>query len=346
MKRMKKDTYLQYLIKYLGICLLMLLSFWLGAQDTFSITAVDPETGQVGTAGASCLDDGDIAGGVSIIADILPGKGAINTQSYWNPTNQANARIRMEAGDSPEVIMNWLENNDAQGNPAIRQYGAASFDEQGNPAAAAFTGVNCLDYKNHIVGEHYAIQGNILLGQEILDSMQSRFLAENGSLAEKLMAALQGANVPGADTRCASQFTSSESAYLMVANPMDHPDSLYLEIIIGSTPFGSEPIDALQESFDEWLLSNTFDPEIDGKHLKVYPNPANTELYVDWEGSTNDSEVSFKLFTRSGEVLKEHKLTSSKERLSLEEINTSGLYFYQLLIRGKHVKSGLLTIEK
>ena len=61
---------------------------------------------------------------------------------------------------------------------------------------------NCFDYKNHIIGDHYAIQGNILLGQSILDSMESRFLNTSGSLSEKLMASLQGAKVIGADTRC------------------------------------------------------------------------------------------------------------------------------------------------
>lgn len=295
----------------------LLLFLTIQSQDTFSIVAVDPETGQVGTAGASCLDDSDIAGGVSIIGDLIPGKGAINTQSYWHPTNQQNARIRMESGDSPEEIMSWLEANDIQGTPLVRQYGAADFDENGNPRSAAYTGSECFDYKNHIIGENYAIQGNILLGQEILDSMQTRFLAENGSLAEKLMAALQGANVPGADTRCASQFTSSESSFIKVAQIDDDPDSLYLDIVVGSTPFGSEPIDALQDLFDAWLVTNV--EIIDAvEFVKVYPNPANTSVTFEIDQSYMSNDVRIDIIDRQGKFILSFPIVESTQVISLE----------------------------
>lgn len=73
------------------------------SQDTFSIVALDTITGEIGSAGASCLDGSQIAGGAIIISDLLPGRGAIHTQSYWNATNQANARMRMEEGLSPQI---------------------------------------------------------------------------------------------------------------------------------------------------------------------------------------------------------------------------------------------------
>ena len=59
------------------------------AQATFSIVAVDPATGEVGSAGASCIS------GSIIISDVHPGVGVIHTQSYWNAANQNNARNRM-----------------------------------------------------------------------------------------------------------------------------------------------------------------------------------------------------------------------------------------------------------
>ena len=49
---------------------------------TFSIVAVDTTTGEVGSAGGSC-----IAGSI-IISDIHPGVGAIHTQSYYLSANQ------------------------------------------------------------------------------------------------------------------------------------------------------------------------------------------------------------------------------------------------------------------
>ena len=102
-------------MKVLRITFLLLATLpYLTAQDTFSIVAVDSITGEVGSAGASCLDNIQFpgSGGAYIISDILPGKGAIHTQSYYNATNQANARLKMEEGLSPEEVLLWLKNND------------------------------------------------------------------------------------------------------------------------------------------------------------------------------------------------------------------------------------------
>jgi len=232
---------------------LLLSTVHLMAQDTFSIVAVDSVTGEVGSAGASCLDDSQIAGGVLIISDVHPGQGAIHTQAYWNSTNQNNASAMMDAGDSPQTIMNFLIFNDAQSNATIRQYGIADLDSSGSPRTAAYTGNNTNDYKNHIIGPYYTIQGNILLGQQILDSMESRFLNEEGNLGCKLMAALQGANVAGADTRCLSEGVSSLSAFLRVARPQDTTGTLYMDLRVVETPFGMEPIDSVQTLFDIFM---------------------------------------------------------------------------------------------
>ena len=112
--------------------------------STFSIVAVDLNNGQVGSAGASCI------GGSIIISDVHPGLGVIHTQSWWNPSNQTNASNLMEQGYSPDEIINWLIQNDVQNNPSDRQYGVVDLVNGGR--SAAFTGENCYDYKNHILG--------------------------------------------------------------------------------------------------------------------------------------------------------------------------------------------------
>ena len=116
------------------------------AQDTFSIVAVDLATGQVGSAGATCLDDNQIAGGAVIISDVIPDIGAIHTQSYWIPANQNAAHDQVVNGLSPEELMAWLEDNDAENNPAVRQYGMADLvtgtarAQPRSPATIALTG--------------------------------------------------------------------------------------------------------------------------------------------------------------------------------------------------------------
>lgn len=241
-------------MKYWKIALLCLLMSGgaVSAQHTFSIVAIDTVTGEIGSAGATCLD-GSFGGGAVIISDILPGRGAIHTQAFWNPSNQQNARARMEAGDDANQIISWLIGNDAQADPTIRQYGVVAIDQNGIVTADGYTGVSTNDYKNHVVGPTYAIQGNILLGQQILDSMESRFLNTQGSLAERLMASMQGANVPGADTRCLPSGVSSFTSFLRVSRPSDFGGVYYRDHQINSTPAnGVDPIDALQALFDAW----------------------------------------------------------------------------------------------
>ena len=218
------------------------------SQDTFSIVAVDPENQEVGSAGASCIN------GSIIISDIHPGIGAIHTQSYWNSTNQNNASDLMDQGYSPEEIIEYLIESDSQGNPSIRQYGVVDLADGGR--SAAFTGENCYNYKNHIFGQTYSIQGNILLGQEVLDLMEMNFLNTSGSLATRLMAAMQGAKIPGADTRCLSYGLSSLSAFIRVAKETNSEDSLYLHLNVNNTQDGIDPIDTLQDLFDVWYAEN------------------------------------------------------------------------------------------
>jgi uncharacterized Ntn-hydrolase superfamily protein len=213
--------------------------------STFSIVAVDLNNGQVGSAGASCI------GGSIIISDIHPGVGAIHTQSYWSGYNQIMASNLMDSGLSPDEIISYLIENDVNNNPSIRQYGIVDIYEGGR--SAAYTGENCMDYKNHILGINYAIQGNILLNEQVLINIENNFNTTIGTLSDKLMAALQGANIPGADSRCLDNGTSSLSAFIRVAEPFDEPDNFLLDLNINNTNNNQEPIDLLQDLYNEWL---------------------------------------------------------------------------------------------
>jgi uncharacterized Ntn-hydrolase superfamily protein len=280
-------------MKNIILFILILFSQVLRSQDTFSIVAVDTITGEIGSAGASCIDESQIEGGALIISDVIPGRGAIHTQSYWNSNNQQNAHARMVEGLSPQEIIDWLSTHDAQNNPAVRQYGIVDFDSSGHARSAGFTGVNCLDYKNHITGPNYSIQGNILLGQQILDSIESRFLNTEGSFAEKMMAALQGAKVIGADTRCTANGTSSLSAFIRVARTEDLIGGFYCDLNVPSLPAGMEPIDSLQTLFNAWLETVIgIDERQSESEVLIYPNPASDFFIVDSRQLTAGSRQS------------------------------------------------------
>lgn len=305
-----------------AIALLVARSFS-SAQDTFSIIAVDPETGEVGSAGASCVD-ASAFGGVILLNDIIPGRGGVNAQAaVCLPVhiNLVNAMARMEEGLSPTEIIEWLVENDAcsSGNHTNRQYGIADFDADGNPRAAAYTGASCIPYAGHRVGSNYAIQGNVLLGAQILDSMEARFLAEEGPLAKKLMAALQGANVAGADTRCMAQGTSSRSAFLRVAKPDDQPGDFWLELNVVLTPTGVEPIDSLQKLFDAWWQTvNAGEDHASPSPIRIWPNPTSDQLTIECEPSLAPS-VKLLIYDTIGHLLLERPLSPGRQIVELDK---------------------------
>ena len=270
---MRKTTTMRKTTFILLLFLFITVSY---GQHTFSIVAVDPVTGEIGSAGATCIAAED---GAQAISDIVLGVGAIHTQSFYSPTNQNNARTRMIAGDTPEEIMQWLQDNDVSNDPSARQYTAVTLND-GDPLSAAFTGPNCFEEFIHVTGPNYSIAGNILISEDVVTDMETAFLNTEGTLAEKLMAALQGAKRPGADVRCLDEGISSASAFIRVADPSDTDSSygnLSLDLNVWITSEIFEPIDELQILFDQAL--STEDPFL-VTGVSVYPNPSQGELFI------------------------------------------------------------------
>lgn len=297
------------------------------AQVAFSIVAVDPETGEVGSAGASCLDMDTEGFTAAIIADVLPGVGVINSQGYWNGANQLNARAKMQEGFSPQEIMDWLADNDDENNAKVRQYGAADFDDNGAARTASFTGFECFDFKDQKVGVDYAIQGNYMLGPQILDGMEANFFNTNGSLAEKLMAAMQGAKTVGADVRCFPDGVSSRSAYLKVARPNDDINNLYLDLLIPATPQGVDPIDALQELFDGTVTTSTNDIS-QTTQPSVFPNPSKGQLQIRWQEAATSS-FAFTIANSFGQTVVENNFQADYHTVDLADL-PAGIYFWTI----------------
>ena len=299
------------------------------AQDTFSIVAVDKETGEVGGAGATCLDIEEERVSVEVISDIFPGRGAIHTQASYIPANQNRARLELLGGSSPQEVIEYMQTFDVQNNPQARQYGIADFDPNGEPRAAAFTGVNCFDIKHHIVGDYYAIQGNILLDSTILLKMEENFLQTTGSLADRLMAAMQGAKVPGADSRCLIDGVSSRSAVFRVAKPDDVYGNPYIDLLIPVTPDGVDPIDALQSAYDEWKATSGAIKKFEEAGIQLFPNPMNGNFRVEIPEDFSFDNTNLKIFDLTGKVVLERQLTSLKTQLKMIS-NPNGMYFIRI----------------
>jgi uncharacterized Ntn-hydrolase superfamily protein len=237
---------------------------------------------------------------------------------------------------SPQQILDSLIAHDAQNNPTVRQYGIIDLINGGRNVA--YTGTNCINWKGHLIDSNhtFTIQGNILLGSQIIDSMKARFLRQQGSLAQKLMAALQGAKVVGADTRCASRGTSSQSAFIRVAKPGDTLGTLYLNLKVLNAPVNRDPIDSLQVLFNGWMTNTlNYENQIPDNMIlyQNYPNPFNPSTNIKFSINKN-SYVTIKIFDVSGKEIT--NLLSSQLNSGTYIINwepyklPSGVYYYRL----------------
>ncbi|MCH7785848.1 MAG: DUF1028 domain-containing protein, partial [Bacteroidetes bacterium] len=224
--------------------------------DTFSIVAYDEATGEVGGAGCSCY-----GGTIDFLSDlVLDGSnnilGGIHTQAAYTGGNQATARTRMLAGDTPQQIIDYVTANDSGGGPATRQYGIVGFNGA-TIETAGYTGSSNGFWAGNITGNsngfYYAIQGNILDTNDqidILNDIESAFVNTTGTLADKLMAALQGAKRVGGDNRCTynTRGMSGRAAFVKVLRPGD--STPYIDISVYPNFNYYEPIDDLQCSYD------------------------------------------------------------------------------------------------
>jgi len=281
------------------------------------------------------------------MGDFIPGIGVIHTQAAWNHLNQENAHNWMMMGLSPQQIIDSLVANDVSGNPTTRQYGIVDYNG-GHSRSAAYTGSNCQDYKNDTARFNYSIQGNILMGQQILDSMQSRFLNTPGTLADRLMAALQGAKVVGADTRCAEHNTSSQSAFLRMANMNDSPDSLYLDLWMAypqnySGIFPVDPIDSLQTLYDIW--KTTLSARGKGikpmRTVKIYRND-NGAVIFDFTLCREYSSAQLMIYDIIGRELASERITSRIMKINIPGSASGQVLLFRvikqdqtLLVKGK-----------
>ena len=168
--------------------------------STFSIVAADPKTGEVGVAVASRF----FAVG-TVVPHARAGVGAVATQSYANTTFGKHGLSLLSQGSSPEKVLEVLLGNDKGRNK--RQVGLVS----ASGASASYTGTSCNAWAGGRSGPNYAVQGNILTGEEVVAAMEKAFLSTVGRpLGARLYAALEAGDAAGGDSR------GKQSAALLV----------------------------------------------------------------------------------------------------------------------------------
>ncbi|WP_370328178.1 DUF1028 domain-containing protein [Euzebya sp.] len=170
---------------------------------TYSIAAADPDRDQVGVAVQSKF---------LAVGNLVPwargGVGACAVQAFPDVTVGPRALDRLEAGEDPQAILDDLVVDDPMA--AQRQTGLVAADGR----AASHTGEACFAWRGHRVGPGFAIQGNVLVGPEVVDAMAEAFLAATARpLAHRLLAALEAGQAAGGEKR------GMESAAVVVRQP-------------------------------------------------------------------------------------------------------------------------------
>lgn len=166
---------------------------------TFSIVAFDPANGDLGVAVQSKFPNVGVS-----IPFAKAGVGAVATQSYCNTSYGPRGLALLENGASPRQAVDILIGGDEQRD--YRQVGI--IDARGR--AASFTGAQCFDWAGDGQGACCSAQGNTLAGPQVVEGMVRGFEGAEGSLAERLLAALQAGQAGGGDRR------GQQSAALLV----------------------------------------------------------------------------------------------------------------------------------
>src|SRR5262249_55013048 len=246
---------------------------------TWSIVAVDRKTGQIVIASATCVPQRAFAGfpakGLKDVqAIIIPGVGVAAAQANVDRTRRLQNLIATELkrGTDPARIIELLKTEDPQ-HPS-RQYGIVDLKGRGAGYSGATNGKQSLDRHGTVSGTtiSYSIQGNILAGDEVIEEAVKAFNNTKGTLADRVVAAMEAADSKGGDRRCNCNTPpdppapcdnkTAHVAYLVVAGRNDkigeglNDGNYSLEIQVTDENIKPEendnPVKTLRLRYDRW----------------------------------------------------------------------------------------------
>ena len=158
---------------------------------TYSIVCRDETTGEMGVAVQSHWFSVGTA-----VSWAEAGVGAIATQSFVNKSFGIVGLNLLRRGlTAQQVVDSLLKDDEAR---EVRQL--AIIDSKGN--VATHTGKNCIDHANHISGENFSVQSNMMLTNGVSKAMADAFRkSKNKPLAERMIIVLEAAQKAGGDIR-------------------------------------------------------------------------------------------------------------------------------------------------
>ena len=230
---------------------------------TFSIAAVDPSTGESGVAVTTrvpCVGNG--------VPWVRAGVGAVATQASTRTAYGAELLDMLEQGMSPADALATAVASDPVANR--RQVGVVALDG----SAAQHTGDGTSSWAGHRSGINYAVQGNTLVGPEVVEAVADNFESTEGSvrhLADRLIESLTAGQVMGGDSRVGRL----QSAAVIVADPREgrsrRADGMTVQINVCEHP---TPVVELRRVY------NTISRTLGYRSLQQYSGPDVWQLKI------------------------------------------------------------------
>ena len=262
------------------------------ASATWSVIALDARTGQVIIASATCVRQAGFPerkpNGARDLMDVqavlVPGLGVAACQAGVDNTraNQMLVYNELKKGTPPADIIEMLKKDP---NIERRQFGILAMPNNGTITAnnnrAGFNGSgnsrSSLYFGGRVGDMYYQVQGNTLLGDQVVYLAALAFTRATGTLADRVMAAMEAADANGGDHRCNCGNNPVETApcdnrtahvaYIAIANKDDRPgithnDGQYFAYITASDADvkpgeSANPVRTLRLRYDAWVKSGS-----------------------------------------------------------------------------------------
>jgi uncharacterized Ntn-hydrolase superfamily protein len=241
---------------------------------------------------------GEAAWGVAVASKFLAvgnavpaavaGVGALATQADANVAWKGIGLSLLDEGATASVaVQRMIEEDDKRDH---RQLGMVD----GEGGAASYTGTACLDWAGGIAEDGpdggVAIQGNILVGPEVVDEMKRAWDASAGEpLARRLLAALAAGDAAGGDRR-----GRQSAALLVVSDGAGYAglDDVAADLRVDDHPDPVAELGRLLDLNDFYLTASTEDEKVEvtpelAAELDERARAAGHRDLHDWVGTEN-----------------------------------------------------------
>ena len=279
-------------MKRLILTAALLLGAAAPAFATWSVIAVDAKTGQVIIASSTCVRQEAFPSRKPVAARdlmdlqavLVPGVGVAACQAGADNTrrNQMLVYEELKKGTPPPEILEMLKKDPdierrqfgivaiPNGKTITPQNSRVGFNGTGNSRSSLYYGGVYGDF-------YYQVQGNTLLGDQVVYQAALAFSRATGTMADHVMAAMEAADANGGDSRCncgnnpldfvPCDNKTSHVAYIAIANKDDqigttHNDGKYFAYIaVGDNEIkkgeSANPVKTLRMRYNTWVKAGS-----------------------------------------------------------------------------------------